>query len=195
MPSPMGRRSTLALGAIPSAMPPVGAHASALATRTEHEVAVACLRHLAAHGHTLATAESCTGGLVGALLTAAPGSSSVFVGGVVTYADRSKAHMLGVPPAILAHHGAVSAPVARAMASGARARLGSDVAVAITGIAGPGGGSAAKPVGLVYVGVATALEVRVRDHRFQGDRNAIRRAAARAALVMAMGAGETESEN
>ena len=102
-------------------------------------------------GLTLATAESCTGGLVAARLTSVPGSSDVFLGGVVSYANEVKARALGVPEEVLREHGAVSAETAAAMAAGARARLGADVAVAVTGIAGPGGGTAEKPVGLVYL--------------------------------------------
>jgi PncC family amidohydrolase len=114
-------------------------------------------------GLTVATAESCTGGLVAHLLTEVPGSSAYVRGAIVAYADAVKRAELGVPEAVLAAHGAVSAQVAVAMAEGARSRLGSDLAVAVTGIAGPGGGTEAKPVGLVYVAVAgrgpaTALE-------------------------------------
>ena len=105
-------------------------------------------------GLTLATAESCTGGLVAARLTSVPGSSDVFLGGVVAYANEVKEAELDVPAEVLAEHGAVSAETAAAMARGARERLGADVAVAVTGIAGPGGGTPEKPVGLVYLHAA-----------------------------------------
>ncbi|HEY6539179.1 MAG TPA: CinA family protein [Candidatus Dormibacteraeota bacterium] len=101
----------------------------------------------------LATAESCTGGLVAAALTATPGSSAAFLGGVVAYANRAKEEILGVPPSLIAAHGAVSQEVALAMAEGARARFGSDLAVATTGVAGPAA-SEAKPAGLIFVAVA-----------------------------------------
>ena len=125
---------------------------------------------------TVAVAESCTGGLVGATLTAVPGSSGYFLGGVVSYADRAKVVLLGVTAEMLAAHGAVSAQVARAMATGVRQRLGADLAAAVTGVAGPGGGTDAKPVGLTYVAVA---DVRGEDvHRWlgSGDREANRTA-------------------
>jgi nicotinamide-nucleotide amidase len=108
-------------------------------------------RLLAGRGETLATAESCTGGLLAERLTRVPGSSAYFLGGVVSYSDRLKTELLGVPAAMIREHGAVSEPVARAMAEGARERLGADWAVAITGVAGPGGGSEEKPVGTVYL--------------------------------------------
>jgi nicotinamide-nucleotide amidase len=107
-------------------------------------------------GATLATAESCTGGLVASQLTTLAGISEFYLGGVVSYANEAKVALLGVPEELLARHGAVSEEVARAMATGVRRRLGADVAVSITGIAGPGGGTAEKPVGLVYLGLATA---------------------------------------
>jgi nicotinamide-nucleotide amidase len=102
-------------------------------------------------GLTLATAESCTGGLVAARLTSVPGSSDVVVGGIVAYSDDVKRTELDVPAELIERHGAVSVEVAAAMAQGARARLGADIAVAVTGIAGPGGGTPEKPVGLVYL--------------------------------------------
>jgi nicotinamide-nucleotide amidase len=110
----------------------------------------------AAAGLTVATAESCTGGLVAGLLTAIPGSSAVVERGFVTYSNVAKSESIGVPADLIAAHGAVSAPVARAMAEGALAQARTSVAVAITGIAGPGGGSADKPVGLVHFGLAAA---------------------------------------
>jgi nicotinamide-nucleotide amidase len=106
-------------------------------------------------GLTLATAESCTGGLVGALITATPGSSAVYKGGFVTYTNQMKAQLLGVPESLIEQHTEVSAPVARAMAEGARIRTGADIAVSLTGVAGPGGGSQRTPVGTVYIGVST----------------------------------------
>lgn len=110
-------------------------------------------------GLTLATAESCTGGRIGALITDVPGSSAVYVGGVVSYAEAVKAAALGVPEAVLAEHGAVSAPVARAMAEGARTRLRADVAVSVTGLAGPGGGTEATPVGTLHFGVSLGPDI------------------------------------
>jgi PncC family amidohydrolase len=133
-------------------------------------------------GLTVALAESCTGGLVAAALTEVPGSSGYFLGGVVSYADEAKAALLGVPEATLHAHGAVSAQVAVAMAVGARARFSASLAVSITGIAGPDGGSEAKPVGLTYVGLADDVGTEVRRFTFAGDRAANRDAAARAAL-------------
>jgi PncC family amidohydrolase len=131
---------------------------------------------------TVATAESCTGGLIAAAITAVPGSSAYFLGGVVTYADSAKVELLGIPEATIGAHGAVSAQVALAMAIGARERLGASLAVSVTGVAGPDGGSPAKPVGLVYVGLASADGADVRRLMLSGDRTAIREAAAGAAL-------------
>jgi nicotinamide-nucleotide amidase len=131
---------------------------------------------------TLATAESCTGGLVAARLTSVPGSSEVFLGGVVAYANAVKEEKLGVPADVLAEHGAVSAQTAAAMATGARDALGADVGVAVTGIAGPGGGTAEKPVGLVYVHAETPDASRGVEFSYGADRDGIRRRAAVAAL-------------
>ncbi len=133
---------------------------------------------------TVATAESCTGGLVAHLLTEVAGASGYVVGGVVAYADRTKRAILGVPAALLEAHGAVSAQVARAMAAGAREHLAADFAVAVTGIAGPGGGTEAKPVGLTYVAVAGPDGIEVRRHAWTGDRGENKRASARAALEL-----------
>ncbi|MCC7019020.1 MAG: CinA family protein [Ardenticatenales bacterium] len=137
---------------------------------------------LAQRGRRLATAESCTGGLIGAAVTAVPGCSAWYVGGVISYADRAKHDLLDVPMATLEAHGAVSAETAAAMATGALARLGADIAVSVTGIAGPEGGSADKPVGLVWFGLATAEGVTTWSTRTDGDRAAVRTAAAAAAL-------------
>lgn len=131
--------------------------------------AVGVLDAFRARGWTLATAESCTGGLVAGALTAVPGSSDVVDRGFVTYSNAAKMAMLGVPEATLAAHGAVSEETARAMAGGARAAAGVDVAVSITGVAGPGGGSVAKPVGLVHFACARRDgSVEHRERRFGG---------------------------
>ena len=135
-------------------------------------------------GLRAATAESCTGGLVAAALTAIAGSSDVVHGGFVTYANEAKTAMLGVDPRTIETVGAVSEAVARAMAEGARARTGVDLAVAITGVAGPGGGSPEKPVGTVWFAVAGPRGTGAEHHRFDGDRAAIRDASVRVALDM-----------
>jgi nicotinamide-nucleotide amidase len=140
------------------------------------------LELLRERGLTLATAESCTGGLVGARLTDVPGASDVYVGGAIVYADAAKQAQLGVPAALLAAYGAVSAEVAAAMARGARERFGADVAVSVTGIAGPGGGTAEKPVGLVYVHASGPMGERDLRLDFPGDRETIRGRATVAAL-------------
>ena len=135
-------------------------------------------------GLTVATAESCTGGLVASAITNVSGSSVYFRGGIVAYGNEAKLTLLDVPGELLEAHGAVSAQVARAMAVGARARLSVDLAVSVTGVAGPGGGSAAKPVGLTYVAVADATRVEVRRFNWSGDRLANKAASARAALEL-----------
>jgi nicotinamide-nucleotide amidase len=147
------------------------------------ELASATLRSVRARGWMVATAESCTGGLIAAALTDIAGSSDVVECGFVTYSNAAKTAMLGVPAALIALHGAVSGEVAAAMAEGARARAGVAIAVSVTGIAGPGGGSADKPVGLVWFGCALsgAPTVTAR-HLFAGDRSAVRKAAVRQAL-------------
>ena len=133
-------------------------------------------------GLTLATAESCTGGLVAARLTSVPGSSDVFVGGVVAYSNEVKARELGVPEATLERFGAVSEEAAEAMTAGARERLGADVAVSVTGVAGPGGGTPEKPVGLVFLHAQGPSGSLARRLDFPGDREAIRGRATAAAL-------------
>jgi nicotinamide-nucleotide amidase len=133
-------------------------------------------------GLTIATAESCTGGLVAARLTSVPGSSDVFLGAVVAYADEVKARELDVPAEVLERHGAVSAEAAAAMAAGVRVRLGADVAVSVTGLAGPGGGTPEKPVGLVYLHAEGPEGSLARRLDLPGDREAIRSRAAVAAL-------------
>jgi nicotinamide-nucleotide amidase len=138
-----------------------------------------------ARGLTITTAESCTGGLVAAALTAVPGSSSVLDRGFVTYSNRAKVEMLGVPEATLAAHGAVSEQTAVAMAQGAVTGAGVDIAVSVTGIAGPGGGSAEKPVGLVHFAAIGPAGLVHREERF-GDigRDAVRLASLRVALSL-----------
>lgn len=134
----------------------------------------------------LATAESCTGGLIGHLLTEIPGSSDYYVGGVVSYSNALKQSELGVDSATLEHHGAVSAQTCVAMAEGARHRYGAEMAVAVTGIAGPGGGSDAKPVGLTYVGVADSEGHDVRRFVWTEDRHGNKVRSAQAALELVL---------
>lgn len=150
--------------------------------------AAALLDAFRARGATLATAESCTGGLVCATLTAVPGSSDVVIGGFVTYANAAKASMLGVPEAVLATQGAVSEAVARLMAEGARERAGATVAVSCTGVAGPGGGSAEKPVGLVHLAAAGPGGTLHRRCTFPGGRDAVRAATVAEAFALARAA-------
>jgi PncC family amidohydrolase len=135
---------------------------------------------------TVATAESCTGGLIAKLITDMAGSSVYFRGGVVCYSNEVKTEFLGVPEEQLLAHGAVSAQVARSMAVGVLHRTGADLAVAVTGISGPGGGSPAKAVGLTYVAVADAAGAEVRRFLWSGDRAGNREATARAALELAL---------
>lgn len=140
-----------------------------------------------AKGLRIVTAESCTGGLIAAALTAVPGSSAVVERGFVTYSNEAKAEAIGVPPDLIAAHGAVSEPVARAMAEGALAHSRADIAVSVTGVAGPGGGSTDKPVGLVHFGCARrGGPIRHVERRF-GDigRDAIRAASVIQALDLA----------
>lgn len=126
-------------------------------------------------GVTIATAESCTGGLIGAAITATPGSSSVFFGGIIAYHNAVKVSQLAVTQTALNEHGAVSKTVAKQMAKGARDRLGVDIAVSVTGVAGPGGGSAEKPVGTVWIGLATADKVSAELYHFPNmSRNKVR---------------------
>lgn len=140
-------------------------------------------RLLAERRKTLAIAESCTGGLVGARVTSVPGSSAYFERGIVSYSNESKEALLGVPRSILAAHGAVSPETARAMAEGIGRSAGTDFGLSVTGIAGPTGGTAGKPVGLVYIALAVRDgETRVEEHRFPGDREMVRARSAQAAL-------------
>ena len=149
------------------------------------EEAAALLALCRTRGITLATAESCTGGMVAAALTAIAGSSDVFERGFVTYSNEAKETLLGVPASLIASDGAVSEPVARAMAAGAIRHSAASLAVSVTGIAGPGGGSAEKPVGLVWLGAASRDGiVRSERHLFSGDRAAVRAASVKAALAL-----------
>ncbi len=139
-------------------------------------------RRLTDLGTTVSTAESCTGGLVGHLLTEISGSSAWYVGGAVVYSDALKRGLVDVPGPLIEARGAVSPEVAEAMAVGARVRFASDHSMAVTGIAGPTGGTATKPVGLVYVAVADAGGAVVERHHWGGDRSANKRESAHAAL-------------
>lgn len=137
-----------------------------------------------ARGIRLATVESCTGGLVGHLITETPGSSGYYLGGFVTYSDELKQAMVDVPADVLAAHGAVSAQTAVAMAAGGRARAGADLGAAVTGIAGPDGGSDQKPVGLTYIAVSDSTGSEVRRHVWPGGRTDNKRASAEALLEL-----------
>ena len=139
-----------------------------------------------AAGVRLATVESCTGGLVGHLITETPGSSAYYIGGFVTYSDELKRNLVNVPADVLAAHGAVSAQTALAMAVGGRARTGADLGASVTGIAGPDGGSPQKPVGLTYVAVADALGTEVRRFVWAGSRTDNKRASAEALLELVL---------
>ena len=139
----------------------------------------------------VATAESCTGGLIAAALTHIAGSSDVVDRGFVTYSNAAKTELLGVPPLLIEMHGAVSEPVARRMAEGALRHSAAEIAISVTGIAGPGGGSADKPVGLVWFGIAvTGREIVTHSQVFEGDRAAIRASATAFALDRLLGLAE-----
>lgn len=148
--------------------------------------AAALLAAMEARGLTLATAESCTGGLIAAALTSVAGSSAVVLAGFVTYSNAAKTTMVDVPAALIARVGAVSEEVARAMAEGALARSGASIALSCTGVAGPGGGSAEKPVGLVHLAAARRGGPTLHSRRiFPGDRAAIRAATVNEAFALA----------
>jgi nicotinamide-nucleotide amidase len=151
------------------------------------DLSAVVLDGLAGAGHRLATAESCTGGLVAQRLTAVPGASAVYVGGVVAYANEVKEEVLGVPADLLARQGAVSEEVARAMAHGVAGRLGVSSAIAVTGVAGPGGGTPDKPVGTVYVAARLGEAESVARLGLPGDRDDVRYRSAQAALDLLRG--------
>ncbi|TNF59655.1 MAG: CinA family protein [Burkholderiales bacterium] len=139
---------------------------------------------LRARGQMMATAESCTGGLIAAACTEVSGSSDWFERGLVSYSNRAKTELLGVPAELILRHGAVSEAVARAMAEGARQRSGVDWSVAVTGVAGPSGGSPDKPVGTVWLAWATPSGILAERCHFNGDRQAVRQATVRHALAV-----------
>ena len=142
------------------------------------------LKKFILNGETLAIAESCTGGLIGDLLTNIPGASACFLLGVVAYDNAAKSKILGVPLGLFKKHGAVSSPVAKAMAQGVRKILKTDYGLSVTGIAGPGAASKDKPVGLVYIGLSSASKTIVQKFLFKGTRLAIKKQAAQTALKM-----------
>lgn len=135
-------------------------------------------------GKTLATAESCTGGGIGAALTAIPGSSEVYKGGIISYTNEIKQKLLGINPILLKNLGAVSAPIAEAMAMGARNALNADIAVSVTGLAGPGGDDRGNPVGLVFIGYSDEKRITSRRFVFSGDREEVRKQAVEEALKL-----------
>lgn len=154
-------------------------------TKRIAELAEAIVHKAGAEGVLIATAESCTGGLIGAALTDVPGSSAAFDRGFITYSNDAKTELLGVPRALLRRSGAVCAGVAQAMAKGALARSKADIAVAVTGIAGPDGGNAEKPVGLVWFALATRASVRAERRVFaDGSRSFVRTKTVETALMM-----------
>jgi len=153
-------------------------------TLSDTELAAQCGAELQARGLHLTVAESCTGGLLGHLLTEVPGSSAWFWGGVIAYDDRVKIALLDVSVGTIERYGAVSFGCVAAMAVGVQARLGSAVALAITGIAGPGGGTVEKPVGTVYIALAAGDTTQVAHYCWTGDRSSNKHASARAALEL-----------
>lgn len=158
-----------------------------MAAKTKPDIGKQIIDILTERNQTIVTAESCTGGLVAAALTDIPGASAVLYGGYVTYANSAKSKMIRVQSRLIRDYGAVSNQVARAMADGARNTANVDFAVAVTGIAGPDGGSEKKPVGLVYIAVSSELATLVIEHRF-GDlgRDVIRKASVEAALDLVL---------
>lgn len=166
---------------MPAVASPTSSRPAAPAKRVTARQVLAALRK---RDLTVAVAESCTGGLVLAGLTSVPGSSAVVCGGIVAYADDVKTGLLGVPARTLSEHGAVSRQCAAAMAQGVRRKLRADIGVAVTGIAGPGGGVAGKPVGTVWIAVSSAAGEEAQLHHFAGSRAAVRRQSVQAALAL-----------
>lgn len=158
------------------------------------ELEVGIARALKRRGWTLAVAESCTGGLLGYGITKVPGSSSYFLGGIISYSNQAKESLLGVSAETLAQHGAVSQETALAMAAGACRALGADVGISITGIAGPSGGTQDKPVGLTWIGVHSPRGAHAERFVFPGDRQGNRAAAAEAALKLLWAESEANGE-
>ncbi len=146
------------------------------------------LRALA--GKTLATAESCTGGGIGAALTAIPGSSAVYKGGVISYTNEIKEHILGVDGEVLARYGAVSSQVAQAMAEGAKKLLQTEIAVSVTGLAGPDGDDRGNPVGTVFIGYCDGIKSYAKEYLFNGDRESVRNLAIETALHIILSENE-----
>lgn len=149
------------------------------------KTATELVANLKANQQTISVAESCTGGLLAGLITSVAGASDVFNQGYITYSNAAKSKLLGVSETLLIEHGAVSEQVAAAMAEGARSAASADIALSITGIAGPGGGTADKPVGLVYIACAKAHSAKTEKHIFLGDRQQVRLQACAAAVEMA----------
>lgn len=152
-------------------------------------------RALIRAGLQLAVAESCTGGMLGEWVTAVPGSSAYFLGGVLSYSDRVKTGVLGVPPVTLREHGAVSAETAIVMARGVLKLVGADIALSVTGVAGPDGGTEAKPVGLTYIALVTGDEEIIERHIWDGDRALIREQSAQRALHLILETLSNEQKN
>lgn len=159
------------------------------------EQAAILLQAARTRGLMLASAESCTGGRIGAALTAIAGSSDAYAGGVIAYQNSVKEKLLGVPADILHRHGAVSEPVVRAMAAGARMALGADWAVSTSGVAGPGGGSSEKPVGLVWIGIANPNQTWAFQYFFSGERNAVQSESVYTAMGLLLQLIESEQKN
>jgi len=155
--------------------------------QNKYELAQRVIEHFIKEGKTLSTAESCTGGGIGQALTSVSGSSAAYGYGIISYSNEAKESVLNVPHAVLEQYGAVSQETADAMCRGAKALSGADVAVAVTGIAGPGGGSEEKPVGLVYIGCIDANDrVEVEKHIFSGERDEVREQTIEAALKLVL---------
>jgi PncC family amidohydrolase len=189
LPGPAGVRVKLfsRVGVIRETM--AGAEATIRAALAGFEIPVfplerALVEEMKIRGLTLATAESCTGGLLGARITDVPGASSVYLGGVVAYANSAKAGILGVDPETIRDHGAVSEPTAKAMASGCRERFEAMMGVSITGVAGPDGGTAVNPIGSVWIGVADERASLAHHFQFSGNREMVRERSVAKALEL-----------